>query len=58
MKYIAGRCDADHVREEMADVQIMLDQLRLTRIGSDIEWRQRKLARLEERLDADGQRAD
>lgn len=39
-----------NICEEMADVQIMLNQLRLI-YGDDAEWEEAKLRRLEERLD-------
>ena len=44
-----GRADNDKIREEMADVEIMLEQLKLI-YGPTDEWKKTKLARLEERL--------
>ena len=42
-----------HVREEIADVQIMLDQMRIL-FGPTEEIEQAKLLRLRERLDGEG----
>lgn len=39
----------DHVREEMADVQIMLNQMQLL-FGSCREWQEKKLHKLARRL--------
>ena len=39
----------DHIREEMADVGIVLDQLRFI-FGDDGPWRRKKIERLEGRL--------
>ena len=44
-----GRGDNDNIREEMADVSIMLEQLRVI-FGDCDEWKTKKLARLEERI--------
>lgn len=51
-----ARCDqrrresVEHVCEKIADVQIMLNQMRLI-FGDDGEWEEYKLLRLEKRLD-------
>ena len=44
-----GRADNDKIREEIADVEIMLEQLKLI-YGPIDEWKKTKLARLEERI--------
>ena len=43
-----GRCDIDHVAEEIADVEIMLDQLMIIYQCRDAvkAWRRKKLKRL------------
>ena len=43
----------ENIREEMADVQIMLDQMRII-YGDCLEWHDRKLQRLNDRLDKVG----
>lgn len=42
----------DNIKEEMADVQIMLDQMKLF-YGDDSEYRAKKIVRLARRLCAD-----
>ena len=51
-KYTRGRVPAGHVAEEIADVQIMLEQMTvLFEVESRVqEYREYKLARLAERL--------
>lgn len=44
-----GRADNDKIREEIADVEIMLEQLKLI-YGPIDEWKKTKLKRLEDRL--------
>ena len=44
-----GRADNDKISEEMADVEIMLEQLKLI-YGQTDGWKEKKLARLEERI--------
>ena len=44
-----GRADNDKIREEMADVEIMLEQLKLI-YGPTDEWKKTKLERLEMRI--------
>ena len=47
-KFLRGKSNFDQISEEMADVEIMLDQLRLF-LGNDEEiqdWRKRKVERL------------
>ena len=44
-----GRGDPEHILEEMADVEIMLGQMKLL-YGSTDGWKEKKLARLEERI--------
>lgn len=43
------RGDNEHIREEMADVEIMIGQMKLL-YGSTDGWKEKKLARLEERV--------
>ncbi len=45
-KYLDNPTDetADHINEELEDVQIMIDQLRYYNFGSD-DWREKKLKR-------------
>lgn len=43
---------AENILEEMADVQIMLDQMRIM-FGSTDEWERKKLDRLEKRIEAE-----
>lgn len=49
-----GRSDLDRIAEEMADVLICLDQLRMgLQCGGAVQaWRLRKVERLRERLEA------
>lgn len=51
-KSVRGEDDADAIAEEIADVQIMLEQMMLLHDCRDDvdEWRRRKLERLEQRL--------
>ena len=51
-----GRCDIDHVAEEIADVEIMLDQLKIIYQCRDAvkAWRRKKLKRLWMRLKGGG----
>lgn len=50
--YRRGRCEVDHVAEEIADVEIMLDQLMIIYGCRDAvkAWRRKKLKRLWMRL--------
>ena len=54
--YRRGRCDVDHVAEEIADVEIMLDQLMIIYQCRDAvkAWRRKKLKRLWLRLKGGG----
>ena len=51
-KNLRGNHNAAHIAEEIADVEIMLEQLKLCfEIGDAVEnWRERKLARLQSRI--------
>lgn len=49
LHYLDGRGNDDLVAEELADVEIMLEQMRLVFPTLPL-WKERKLARLEERL--------
>ena len=51
-KSVRGEDNADAIAEEIADVQIMLEQMMLLHDCRDDvdEWRRRKLERLEQRL--------
>ena len=51
-KSVRGENNADAIAEEIADVQIMLEQMMLLHDCRDAvdEWRRRKLERLEQRL--------
>jgi len=44
-----GRGDSAKILEEMADVEIMISQMKLL-YGSTDGWKEKKLARLEERI--------
>ena len=46
--HMRGRCDVDHVAEEIADVEIMLEQLKIIYQCRDAvrAWRRKKLKRL------------
>lgn len=49
-----ARAIVDHINEEMADAQIMLEQLTVIfkNESAVLQWKDRKLDRLKERLDA------
>ena len=51
-KYWRGRANYDHVAEEIADVSIMLDQMKLLfQCGGAVQaWRLEKVRRLAQRL--------
>jgi hypothetical protein len=51
-KNLRGEDNTNHIYEEMADVQIMLDQLHIIFKNSDAVkgWKRKKLQRLRERL--------
>ena len=49
-RYWRGRSDEEDLAEEVADVRIMLDQLALMLDGRVEEWEEKKLERLEDRL--------
>lgn len=50
-----GRCDTDHIAEEIADVEIMLEQLKIIYQchGAVAYWRQKKIERLAKKLRGD-----
>ena len=50
-----GRCDTDHIAEEIADVEIMLEQLKIIYQchGAVKYWREAKLKRLAKKLRGD-----
>lgn len=48
-RYPDDESTVDNIREEMADVQIMLDQMRII-YGDDSQYREQKLHRLAQRL--------
>ena len=50
-KWFRGEADTGHILEEMADVQIMLDQMRMI-FGDTSEQEKAKVERLEGRLKA------
>lgn len=55
--YLCGRGELSHISEEMADVQIMIEQLSII-FGNDnfvVEWENIKAARLMERVNANNQ---
>ena len=51
-KYRRGRANYDHIAEEIADVSIMLDQMRLLfQCGGAVQgWRLEKVRRLAQRI--------
>lgn len=52
-KSLRGIGNIDHIAEELADVEIMLDQLRIiypTLDARAAEWQEKKIKRLAERL--------
>ena len=57
-KYLRGRGSSEHIAEEIADVEIMLDQMKMLFCCADDvrNERRRKVERLKERLggDSDG----
>lgn len=55
-KYRRGRANYDHIAEEIADVGIMLDQMRmLFQCGGAVQaWRLEKVRRLADRIAAEG----
>lgn len=52
-KYLRGRGSFEHIAEEIADVEITLEQMKLLfYCAYDVrDWRRRKVERLKERLD-------
>lgn len=52
-KYLRGRGSFEHIAEEIADVEIMLEQMKMLFFCSDEvrDVRRRKVERLKERLD-------
>ena len=54
-KYRRGRANYDHIAEELADVSIMLDQMKLLfQCGGAVQaWRLEKVRRLAERIAAE-----
>lgn len=54
-KYLRGRGSFEHIAEEIADVEIMLEQMMMLFCCADDvrDWRRRKVARLKKRLDGD-----
>ena len=52
-KNIRGMCDKSHIAEEIADVEIMLEQLKqIFHVRGDVEdYREKKLERLEQRIE-------
>ena len=54
-KYRRGRANYDHIAEEIADVSIMLDQMRLLfQCGGAVQaWRLEKVRRLADRIAED-----
>lgn len=52
-KYLRGRGSFEHIAEEIADVEIMLEQMKLLFYCADDvrDWRRRKVERLKARLD-------
>lgn len=52
MHDLDGRARMDAIREELADVIVMAEQLRIIYGGSEVDrWIERKLVRLQHRLD-------
>ena len=54
-KYLRGKCSPENIVEEIADVEIMLEQMMMLFCCADDvrDWRRRKVARLKKRLDGD-----
>ncbi len=54
-KYLRGRGSFEHIAEEIADVEIMLEQMKMLFCCTDDvrNERRRKVGRLKERLDGD-----
>lgn len=52
-KYIRGENNLEHIAEEIADVEIMIEQLKLIfNCFDEVEkWEEKKLKRLEKRLE-------
>lgn len=52
-KYLRGRGSFEHIAEEIADVEIMLEQMKMLFCCADDvrDWRRRKVERLKARLD-------
>ena len=52
-KDLRGRGSIEHIAEEIADVEIMLEQMKILFCCADDvrDWRRRKVERLKERLD-------
>jgi NTP pyrophosphatase (non-canonical NTP hydrolase) len=48
-RYLEGRGDAEHIREEMADVAVMMAQLEIV-FGGVVKWATMKLNRLMENI--------
>ena len=55
-KYLRGQADERHINEEMADVEIMLEQLKLMfgNRAAVTYWEHKKVDRLRERLKKEG----
>lgn len=55
-KYLRGRGSREHIAEEIADVEIMLEQMKMLFCCTDDvrNERRRKVERLKERLDGSG----
>ena len=54
-KYLCGKYSPENIAEEIADVEIMLEQMMMLFCCADDvrDWRRRKVARLKKRLDGD-----
>lgn len=54
-KYLRGKCSPENIAEEIADVEIMLEQMMMLFCCADDvrDWCRRKVARLKKRLDGD-----
>ena len=54
-KYLRGKYSPANIAEEIADVEIMLEQMMMLFCCADDvrDWRRRKVARLKKRLDGD-----
>ncbi len=52
-KYLRGRGSFEHIAEEIADVEIMIEQMKMLFFcANDVrDWRRRKVERLKVRLD-------